>query len=474
MLRKLLRAMGLVIGTCAVLVGTVACAGDSPPRGERASTSKRPAPSSRGSNRSPQREEGVDALDNVAVDVDRYLPQPGAILPVPAAGWSGLRVLNQMASTVGQDYPIHGFELRALGVTFWNRAYSDEHQWIELLTVHDYSGGSTDETEDFLEIAAVQLPTGLHLGINVRVNDSVPEYDWYTPEPVLEFGVEYDIGARLDPATGIVAFSVDGADVGSGLLRHAFSEEAPAVPLRMTRPAPSVDLLIARGGVSVHSIEVTEHERGDVLISIDADDASDGDSLVTSGGRTFEGGGRVRLPFASPRLIGGPWSLASDDRWNLTEQDSATWILPSLHVWDGLDRFGGSAWWEWNFRDVIRSAAPGWGFGHIPGLVDFGFVISDEGSGSPFVVDGGSWPDAPSSLVVVLDRTLGELRLHRWAQDEGLGLLATTDVTELAAVVGDRPVTLFPDVAAADLASTPVFVGRALTEQEIDAILRRS
>lgn len=409
---------------------------------------------------------GVEGLANLGTaEGQDAAPSPLVTGAIGAGAWDGPRIFGQFRSLIGDvGYPSAGFSVTASKVTVFERAHDPGYTWIEVVTVHAYSDGDYDETHDYLEIAVVHHETGLHLGVNVRCNGHLPEYKWESPDPVgIEWGVPFDLSADLNPADGVVTFRVDGVPVASGVLEEDGTDDPPALPLTLTAPAPTVDILMLRGPMVAERIEVRDHGGTGVLIGIGVvDSGGDGDQSFASHGRVWTGeDGRVALPFTAGVLprSGVPWTSPGVV---VGSGDSATWVLSGfLPYWAPA----AAAWWHHNLSGIGAGAA--WGFGRNTGMgLAFGFAVS-SGPGAPLVIDAGTVPTGRCTAAAVLDRGAGELRLYIWTADDGLVLAGTVSASGLGAVAPAGGVAL-----DAELTGAAAFYPRALTPLQIELLAR--
>jgi len=374
---------------------------------------------------------------------------------VPAAEWQGLQSIGPFLSSVTSDWPRRSLDFR-IRSQLHPTARDGGHEWVEMLLA------TVDEVQDYFEPAYVQLPTGIHFGVDF-MHDQLgdrSEETWLTESPLPDPHGMHDHQLVIDGDAGTATLWIDGALFETGVL--------PASNFGIVAPPIGHDLWMARRTIGVESMELRDGRDGPVVHSYDLSGAVDGDLEVSTATDDWRSAsGMVVAPWTDgPRLISsgeGNHEVGDGEFDDIGADESFTWSA-RWRVWgDAASRISGATGWWHNFGESDPTNSPGWGVASYPELgVAYGFVIS---SGDDFLtVDAGALPEGEHVLTVRLDRSDATLSL--WIDGQEVD---SADASDLGAVSSSQPAALLGFGATAD-AKWFAMWDRGLTNAEIRAI----
>lgn len=124
---------------------------------------------------------------------------------VPPGAWTGLQSIGPFLSTTSDQWPTRSLDFR-IRSQLYPSARSGAHGWIEMLLA------TVDELQDYFEPGYVQLPSGIHFGVDF-LHDRVTgmEETWVTTAPLPDPYGLHVYRLTIDGGTGAVALFIDGA-----------------------------------------------------------------------------------------------------------------------------------------------------------------------------------------------------------------------------------------------------------------------
>jgi hypothetical protein len=375
---------------------------------------------------------------------------------VPADAWQGRQSVGPFLSSTTPHWPTRSLDFRIRSQVYPSARGS--HGWLEMLLA------TVDEQQDYFEPAYVQLPTGVHFGVDFlhdRVTGS--EETWITSAPLPDPHGLHTYRLTIDGSTGGIALWIDDQLFESSVL--------PVADFRITAPPVGHPLWMARRTIGVERMELRDGVDDRIVHAFDVAGSADGALEVTTAGETWRSAsGMVMAPWTDgPRIISsgtGNHEVVDGELLDLGADESFTWAA-RWRPWGaaGATHSGAVGWWH-RFGVAGSLDAPGWGFAAIPALdLDYGFVIG-SGDGVRLVVDAEELPAREHVVAVRLDRSDDTLSL--WIDGE---LIDVEDASALGAVESELPASLLSFGATGDAEWFAMWRG-ALADDELRSIGR--
>jgi hypothetical protein len=354
---------------------------------------------------------------------------------VPASSWQGLQSIGPFLSAATAQWPTQSLDFRIRSQMYPSARGS--HTWLEMLLA------TVDEAQDYFEPAYVQLPTGVHFGVDFlhdRVSGS--EETWITSAPLPDPHGLHTYRLTIDGDSGQVALWIDDQLFESSIL--------PVTDFRITAPPVGHPLWMARRTIGVEWMELRDGTDDSIVHAFDVAASADGALEVTTAGETWRSAsGMVMAPWTDgPRLISsgtGNHEVVDAELLDIGADESFTWAAQWRPWGDaGAAHSGAVGWWH-RFGVAGSLDAPGWGFAAIPALgLDYGFVIG-SGDGVRLVVDAEELPPREHVVAVRLDRADDTLSL--WIDGE---LVDVEDASALGSIESELPASLLSFGATGD------------------------
>lgn len=398
---------------------------------------------------------GLPGLGSSLLGTTRATGEYGApAAVVPASSWSGLQSIGPFLSSTTPQWPTRSLDFRIRSQM--HPSAQGHHTWLEMLLA------TVDEQQDYFEPAYVQLPTGVHFGVDF-LHDRVTglEETWIASAPLPDPHGLHTYRLTIDGTSGLIELWIDD--------RLFESSALPVADFRITAPPIGHPLWMARRTIGVEWMELRDGVDGDIVHAFDVAGSADGALEVTTGGETWRSAsGMVLAPWTDgPRIISsgtGNHEVADTDLLDIGGDESFTWAA-RWRVWGdaGATYSGAVAWWH-RFGAAGPDVAPGWGFVSSPGVgVSYGFAIG-AGDGPPLVVAADGLPSGEHVAAVRLDRSDDTLSL--WIDGQ---LVDVADASALGPVESELPASVLSFGATGDAAWLAMWRG-ALKDAEMRAI----
>lgn len=380
--------------------------------------------------------------------------------PLPADAWPGLRIVGGLSSEVGASWP-NTLDIRWYG-RLLPRGKGNTSTFDEVLLV------TIDEDEDYLEPAFVTRPDGVHLGLDLLLDGESSERHWLSAGPLPDPHGDHEYRITMD-GTNVRSY-IDGALFGSPVLVSSLPQQDPgttvSAPYTLAAPPPGSAIEVLRNSNCANWLSLLTEIDGVPLHRIDADDATDGATTVTTDGEVWghDAPGSFGLIISAPatnRIIKGGtpgWGVDAPDTFDIPADQSATWAV-RLRAWPEGSQ--GGAIWNRGAPFSFISGGVGWLFGSLSPLgLGYGLAVGAEGIEAQ--VDAGSRPFGTHTAVIVLDRAEDELRFYINGE-----LVDTAD----ASTVGDVSTTDPMSIMAFGAGDAEWFAYWSDTALDVDEIL---